>query len=104
MWELILHTSNDLFDYLRQNAEHLNAEQIQRIVLYVESLEPIIVQNMTRQAQEVAFKMRLEAIMSQAQAPLQTGQTNTKRATVAEQVEPDPAVLPETGDINRLTK
>lgn len=91
-------------DYLRQNAEHLKPEQIERTVLYVESLEPIIVQNMTRQAQEIAFKMRLQSILDSANTKTDTGQADTKKTTVGEQVEPDPAVLPEAETVNRLTK
>lgn len=84
-------------DYLRDNQENITPEMAGKLFAYVEALEPIIIANMTRQANEAAFKMRLSALAApiDPNAPPQDALEEGPGAEVALGDEP----LPEGADM-----
>lgn len=50
-------------DYMTDNQENINMEQFTMLANYVLLLDPIIEKNMTRQANELLFKQKMQSIM-----------------------------------------
>lgn len=59
-------------DYLQDNMEHMNQEQFFLLSNYVSLLEPIIYRNMTRKANEILMKQKIDNAML-AQPPVANG-------------------------------
>lgn len=49
-------------DYMRDNVDNIPENVVPKMFAYIESLDTIIIRNMARQAQQVAFKARLAAL------------------------------------------
>lgn len=59
-------------DYMTDNQENITQEQFITLANYVLKLDPVIQRNMTRQANDVLFKQKMEQIMTPAPASLPT--------------------------------
>lgn len=67
-----------MVDYLRDKSENLKPDQIERIIAYIEAIEPFVIKNTVRKATEVNSKAGNLALMGDLapQAPELTPQAN----------------------------
>lgn len=61
-------------DYIRDHEEDVNNEQFSRIIEYMSQLQPIIVRNMARQAQNIALQQQMDAMTTPQEPPTATNQ------------------------------
>lgn len=76
-------------DWLRDHQEDITPEKANEFFAYIDSLDEIVIRNMTRQAQQTALQMKLAAIKAAAAAPPVPGKPSPALAPLGPSLQPD---------------